>query len=87
MKTSEQLIRGAIAAGRAVVRLADGDVHVCDLSQHMFPDVVCSVPGCGKAYDSRLAHLPHLERWRNGTAAANIEHHDNWRPGLCPDHY
>ncbi|MBI2050376.1 MAG: hypothetical protein HYT31_01045 [Parcubacteria group bacterium] len=86
MATSEQLIREAIATGRAVIRLADGNVHVCDLSQHMFPDVVCNAPGCARAYDSRLARVPHLERWLNGTSAANIIKRDNWRFGLCPDH-
>ena len=82
MKTSKDLITKAIAEGRAVVHLPDGDVHICDLTQHTFPDVVCNAAGCGKAFDSRLTHMPLLDRWKNGNAAAAIQHRDNWRNNI-----
>jgi len=85
VKTSYDLIQEAIKEGHAVVALADGDVHVCDLSQHQLPDVICSALGCTKAYDSRLK-LPHLERWKNSGTARVIKNRDFWRYGLCPDH-
>jgi len=86
VKTSDDLIREAIAAGRAVVRLADGDVHICDLSQHTLPDVVCNASGCTRVFDSRKTAVPILDRWTNGMSAASITARDCWRFGLCPEH-
>ena len=82
MISSVELIREAEEKGHAFVTLADGDVHICNPENHMFPDTICSHPGCTTVYDSKCG------AWRNEKADNHhaIEVRDNWKNGLCPAH-